>query len=51
VLEAYQKEQLWGERLRTSTRLLLDNPALKSAAERANANANGSSEGEEPGIE
>ncbi|MCT0248950.1 tetratricopeptide repeat protein [Synechococcus sp. CS-205] len=47
VLEAYQKEQLWGPRLRDSTRLLLENPAIKAATDRANANATGSSEGED----
>lgn len=51
VLEAYQKEQLWGPKLRSSTRLLLENPAIKAATDRANANATGTSEGEDPGGE
>ncbi|WP_255107445.1 tetratricopeptide repeat protein [Synechococcus sp. RedBA-s] len=51
VLEAYQKEQLWGPKLRSSTRLLLENPAIKAATDRANANATGTSEGEDPGDE
>jgi tetratricopeptide (TPR) repeat protein len=51
VLEAYQKEQLWGPRLRDSTRVLLENPAIKAATDRANANATGSSEGEDSGEE
>ncbi len=51
VLEAYQKEQLWGPRLRSSTRVLLENPAIKAATDRANANATGSSDGEDSGEE
>ncbi|CAK6687743.1 tetratricopeptide repeat protein [Synechococcus sp. CBW1107] len=51
VLEAYQKEQLWGPRLRDSTRVLLENPAIKAATDRANANATGSSDGEDSGEE
>lgn len=51
VLEAYQKEQLWGPRLRNSTRVLLENPAIKTATDRANANATGGSDGEDSGEE
>ena len=47
VNEAFQKEQLWGPRLRASTGLLLAQPALKPAVERATANAGGSSDQEE----
>lgn len=39
VLDSYQKEQLWGERLRAATRLLLARPELKPSVDRANANA------------
>lgn len=50
VNEAFQKDQLWGPKLRATTGRLLAEPALKPAVERANANAGGSSEqdGEEP---
>ncbi|MEB3270624.1 MAG: tetratricopeptide repeat protein [Synechococcus sp.] len=41
VLDSFQKEQLWGDKLRASTRLLLADPELKAAVERANANADG----------
>ena len=47
VLESFQKEQLWGPKLRASTARLLAQPPLKAAVERANANA-GSSDGDEP---
>lgn len=47
VLESFQKEQLWGPKLRASTTRLLAQPPLKAAVERANANA-GSSDGDEP---
>ncbi len=47
VLESFQKEQLWGDKLRSSTRLLLKDPQLKSVVERANANADGGTGGEE----
>jgi tetratricopeptide (TPR) repeat protein len=40
VLESYQKDQLWGPRLRDAARTLLTDPALKANVERANANAN-----------
>lgn len=43
VKESYQKEQLWGPKLRAAARHLLSQPELKSAVERASANANGSS--------
>jgi tetratricopeptide (TPR) repeat protein len=39
VLDSYRKEQLWGERLRAATLTLLARPELKSAVDRANANA------------
>jgi len=39
VLESYQKEQLWGPRLRSSTRRLLEIPELRVDVERAQANA------------
>jgi len=39
VLEAFRKEQLWGERLQAATRSLLSQPELKAAVDRANANA------------
>ena len=48
VLETYQKEQLWGTRLRAATKALLSQPALKADVERAQANA-GSTGPEEPG--
>jgi tetratricopeptide (TPR) repeat protein len=47
VLDAYQKEQLWGPRLRATTKTLLSHPDLKAAVDRANANASGSMEAEE----
>ena len=43
VLDSYQKEQLWGSRLRAATANLLTQPALKPDVERAQANAGGSS--------
>ncbi len=47
VLDSYQKEQLWGSRLRSSTKRLLSQPELKPAVERATANATaGSDQGE-----
>jgi tetratricopeptide (TPR) repeat protein len=39
VLDSYQKEQLWGEKLRADTRRLLSQPELKNVVERAAANA------------
>ena len=39
VLESYQKDQLWGARLRTATQRLLALQELKAAVERAHANA------------
>ena len=42
VLPSYQKEQLWGHRLRAATASLLSQPALKADVERAQANAGGS---------
>jgi tetratricopeptide (TPR) repeat protein len=48
VQESYQKEQLWGSRLRAATATLLAVPALKGDVERAQANAGSSSDdGEE----
>lgn len=50
VNDAFQKEQLWGPKLRATTTRLLAQPALKAAVERATANAGGSNDedGEEP---
>ncbi len=45
VLDAYQKEQLWGAQLRAATKQLLALPELRPAVERATANASGSSGG------
>lgn len=42
VLDNYQKEQLWGTKLRGAARDLLAQPELKAAVERAMANATGS---------
>ncbi len=39
VLDSYQSEQLWGEKLRGDTRRLLSQPELKLVVERAMANA------------
>ena len=39
VFQSHQKEQLWGDRLRQATNHLLANPILRSAVERAQANA------------
>jgi tetratricopeptide (TPR) repeat protein len=48
VLDAYQKEQLWGAKLRASTQLLLLQNELRTTVERAQANANPEAEaGEE----
>lgn len=47
VLASYQKEQLWGSKLRASTATLLALPALKADVERAQANAGSSSEQDE----
>jgi tetratricopeptide (TPR) repeat protein len=44
VLDSYQKEQLWGSRLRAATQTLLIQPALKPDVDRAQANAGGSSD-------
>ena len=51
VLEAFQKEQLWGEKLRAATRRLLARPELKPAVERAMANATAGDEGGGSGDE
>jgi tetratricopeptide (TPR) repeat protein len=49
VLDAYQKEQLWGEKLRAATRQLLSQPELKLVVDRAMANATaGDGQGSEP---
>jgi len=40
VLESYQKDQLWGVKLRQATHELLRQSELKAAVERATANAN-----------
>ena len=42
VLESWQKEQLWGPRLRSAAAQLLAEPALKADVERAQANAGAS---------
>ena len=47
VQDSYQKEQLWGSRLRADTATLLAEPALKPDVERAQANAGGSSDADE----
>ncbi|QPN60798.1 tetratricopeptide repeat protein [Synechococcus sp. CBW1002] len=47
VLDSFQKEQLWGDRLRASTRRLLEDPELKSVVDRANANAESNTDPEE----
>ncbi len=44
VLESYQKEQLWGPKLRQRTQELLHQGELKSAVDRAQANASPDSE-------
>jgi len=46
VKDEYQKEQLWGPRLREVTQRLLAEPSLKPAVERAKANATGIQEAE-----
>ena len=48
VLDSYQKEQLWGSRLRAATARLLAEPPLKGDVERAQANAGNS---DDPGEE
>ena len=48
VLESYQKEQLWGTRLRGSTAKLLTEAPLKADVERAQANAGASNGDDEP---
>jgi tetratricopeptide (TPR) repeat protein len=50
VKESYQKEQLWGPRLRAATSRLLALPELKAVVERALANAT-SGDGEGEGAE
>jgi len=47
VLESYQKEQLWGPKLRAATQKLLAEPELKPAVDRANANASTEEQSEE----
>ena len=47
VLESYQKEQLWGPRLRAATRQLVRRNELKASLERAQANAGGSVDGQD----
>jgi tetratricopeptide (TPR) repeat protein len=47
VLDSFQKEQLWGERLRIATRQLLSAPSLKADVDRAQANAGATSPEEE----
>jgi tetratricopeptide (TPR) repeat protein len=48
VLDSYQKEQLWGPRLRQTTQLLLLQAELKPAVDRALANANPENSSGEP---
>ena len=43
VLDSFQKEQLWGDRLRIATRQLLSEPSLKADVDRAQANAGATS--------
>ena len=47
ALEKYQKEQLWGPRLRAATRQLLHRNELKASLERALANASGNSDSQD----
>ena len=47
VLESYQKEQLWGSRLRRETAALLGTPALRADVERAQANAGANDDSEQ----
>ena len=47
MLESYQKEQLWGPRLRAATRQLVRRNELKASLERAQANAGGSVDGQD----
>jgi tetratricopeptide (TPR) repeat protein len=47
VLDTYQKEQLWGPNLRAATQKLLAEPELKTAVDRANANASTEGHSEE----
>jgi cytochrome c-type biogenesis protein CcmH/NrfG len=44
VLASYQKEQLWGSKLRAATAQLLAEPALKADVDRAHANAGSSAD-------
>ena len=44
VLDSFQKEQLWGSKLRAATARLLAEPALKPDVERAQANAGSSND-------
>ncbi|MFZ9228811.1 MAG: tetratricopeptide repeat protein [Prochlorococcaceae cyanobacterium] len=47
VLESYQKEQLWGPKLRAATQQLLAQQELKPVVDRANANASTEGQTEE----
>ncbi len=47
VHETYQKEQLWGVKLRAATARLLALPELKASVERASANATGQNKDDE----
>ncbi len=47
ALETYQKEQLWGPRLRAATRQLVHRNELKASLERALANASGNSDSQD----
>lgn len=47
VQESYQKEQLWGPRLRAATRQLVHRSELKASLERAQANAGGNGDSQD----
>jgi tetratricopeptide (TPR) repeat protein len=47
VLDSYQKEQLWGPKLRQTTQLLLQQVELKADVDRAMANANPEDNGDD----
>ena len=49
VLDSHQKEQLWGVKMRAAARQLLAQPELKTAVERAQANATPGAEAEDDG--
>lgn len=47
VLDSYQKDQLWGPKLRSAAQVLFADPALRASVERATANANPEDPGDE----